>query len=267
MSTDSPRVTVITVTYHFLKEDIHRFLQSIEEQSYTKFELILVNNGDPNIISHFEPLFPGFTYIQSPQNLGFAYGCNLAFRERPDSDYYVLVNPDTVVHPHWLKELIDGAIQHPDAGILQSLILLLKNKQKVNTTGNVMHYLGTTYCEDFNKPVSSLSLTDTTITSASGASMLIRKELLDTIGPLNHYFFLYYEDAEFSWRALLAGYTIRLIPTSICYHDYIFKVYPKRFYYLERNRLLSYFSNFELKTILLFLPAQIFWAAGMLLYS
>ncbi|MDH5681603.1 MAG: glycosyltransferase family 2 protein [Spirochaetota bacterium] len=267
MSRTTPRITVVTVTYHFLKDDIHRFLQSLTEQSYMDFELILVNNGDPAIIAHFEQIFPGFTYLQNPENYGFAHACNVAFSHRPDSDYFVLINPDTVVDQNWLKSLIDGASRHPDTAIFQSLILLLKDQQRVNTTGNVMHYLGTIYCEDFNRPYSSLSLTERDITSASGASMLIRRELIDSIGPLNHYFFLYYEDAEFSWRTLLAGHKIKLIPTSICYHDYIFKVYPKRFYYLERNRLLSYFSNLELKTILLFMPALIFWEGGMFLYS
>ncbi len=53
---------------------------------------------------------------------------------------------------------------------------------------------------------------------ACGASMLLRRKVLEQIGDIDDYFFTYYEDTDFSWRTRLNGWKIVYVPKSIVRH-------------------------------------------------
>ena len=65
---------------------------------------------------------------------------------------------------------------------------------------------------------------------------------------------MYHDDLEMGWKAKLAGYKIVLAPKSVCYHKYEFSRSIKMVYYMERNRLITHFSFYELTSILAILP-------------
>lgn len=79
------------------------------------------------------------------------------------------------------------------------------------------------------------------VLAACGASMLLRRTMLSQIGLFDERFFMYYEDVDLSWRARLAGWRIRYVPTSVCRHVHCGSSgeWSPRFTFLvERNRLL-----------------------------
>ena len=56
-----------------------------------------------------------FTLIETGENLGFGRANNIAI-ERTDSEFILLLNPDTVVRPNSIDLLIDALTTTPDAG-------------------------------------------------------------------------------------------------------------------------------------------------------
>jgi N-acetylglucosaminyl-diphospho-decaprenol L-rhamnosyltransferase len=52
----------------------------------------------------------------------------------------------------------------------------------------------------------------------AGASMMIRRTLLDQIGGLDENYFLYFEETEFCWRAKRAGFPMWYVPQSRVVH-------------------------------------------------
>ena len=84
---------------------------------------------------------------------------------------------------------------------------------------------------------------------------------------------MYYEDSDLSWRMRLAGYKIVFVPESVIFHDYKFKTDEKyqpmkqKLYYLERNRLITIFKNYEIKSLILILPLIFLTEVLMLVYS
>ncbi len=52
----------------------------------------------------------------------------------------------------------------------------------------------------------------------AGASMMIRREVLDRVGGLDENYFLYFEETEFCWRARQAGFPMWYVPKSRVVH-------------------------------------------------
>src|SRR5277367_5597369 len=52
----------------------------------------------------------------------------------------------------------------------------------------------------------------------NGASMMVRREVFDSIGLMDEKFFLYYEETDFCLRALEAGWPTWTVPSSRVVH-------------------------------------------------
>jgi GT2 family glycosyltransferase len=202
--------------------------------------------------------------------MGFAGGNNVAMRqilESKEYKYIVLLNIDTVVDKDWLTELVRRAELDSQIGAVQSLILLHDQPDLINTSGNQMHYLGFGWCGSYGLRVTGYGLRVLEIGYASGAAVLYRADVLRQVGLFDEKFFMYHEDLDLSWRIRLVGYKVVLAPKSLVYHKYQFSRNKKKWFWSERNRLWCFFSNYSLRTIILFLPIFIFMELGILLYS
>jgi GT2 family glycosyltransferase len=90
--------------------------------------------------------------------------------------------------------------------------------------------------------------------SGCGASLLMRREMIDEVGLLDDDFFMYYEDTDLAWRARLQGWQVLYAPTAIVRHIHCGTTEewsPFFYYHAERNRLAMVFKNGEICQILL----------------
>lgn len=79
-----------------------------------------------------------------------------------------------------------------------------------------------------------------------GASLLLRRSMLDEIGSLDEDFFMYYEDTDLAWRARLYGWKVLYAPQAKVRHIHCgtTKEWSSNFMLLtERNRLAMVFKN------------------------
>jgi len=86
--------------------------------------------------------------------------------------------------------------------------------------------------------------------SGCGASLLIRREMVDDIGAFDDDFFMYYEDTDLAWRARLRDWKILYAPSALVRVEWS----PFFFFQIDRNRLAMVFKNGECR--------QIFWVWG-----
>jgi GT2 family glycosyltransferase len=195
--------------------------------------------------------------LENRRNLGFSGGNNVGIRlalER-GAEFVYLLNPDTEVAPGFLVEAVAVARAEPRAGAVQSLLLLASERDRVNTAGNAMHFLGLGHVTRYREPASSVSGEPAEIAFASGAAVLYRAAALREVGLLDEELFLYHEDFDLGWRLRLGGYTALLAPRSIVFHKYEFSRNPEKFYLLERNRALVLLKNLRLRNLLVLAPA------------
>jgi GT2 family glycosyltransferase len=213
--------------------------------------------------------YPWVDVLPCDRNLGFAAGNNLGIRRALDAgcSFVYLLNPDTEVRQGFLDEAMGAALARPDAGAVQSLLLLHDQPDLVNSAGNQVHYLGFGYCGSFRRPARDVPDEVREIPFASGAAVLLRAEALATAGLLDDDLFLYQEDLDLGWRMRLAGWTAVLAPRSRVLHKYAFARGAQKLYYLERNRPLVLLKNLRWRTLAILFPLLLAADLGILLLA
>jgi len=259
-------IAILIVGYKS-KNDLKECLGSIFKSTYKKFRVFFIDNCPDGSIEFIKAKFPKVTIVPNNKNLGYAVGNNLLIKEaiKHKADYVFILNPDTIIDKDCLKYFLKQANAKT---ILQPLLLINrhgKNTNLINTTGGSLNFLGFSYCSDYKQDKSTVFQHDIPI--ASGASVFIPINILKKIGLYDENFFMYHEDVDLFWRARLNNYTIKLIPEALVWHKYSFSRNKNKFFYVERNRLLFLYKNFNLKYLLLIFPIFLLNEILMIFYS
>jgi GT2 family glycosyltransferase len=238
----SKRVSIISINYNQTRVTCE-LLQSLRKLTYKDVEVIVVDNYSPDDPSQtITTSFPEVKYIRSEINLGFAGGNNLGIKHST-GDYIMFLNNDTEVDPSFLEPLVELFETNPDAGLASSKILYFNS-------GGVIQYAGSTCINPFtgrNKRIGFMekdhgqynSIRETDL--GHGAAMMVPRKVIDKIGVMPEFFFLYYEEVDWCESIKRAGYKIYFVPQSQVYHKESMSVGKNstlRTYYLTRNRLL-----------------------------
>ena len=203
--------------------------------------------------------------ITTLQNTGFAQGNNIGIKEglKQKCQYFLLLNNDVLVHPQFLHHLLRAAQQ--DADIVVPKIYFAKgyeyhqDRYKKSELGRVIWYAGGYFDWDnvFGKHLGVNEVDKgqfdqkKPVDFANFCSVLIKRDVFETIGLLDPQYFLYWEDADFSTRAQQAGYTQVFEPKSIVWHKSSGSSGSGsnlHDYYLTRNRLIFGFKYARLRT-------------------
>jgi GT2 family glycosyltransferase len=246
-----PLVSVIILNYNgkkFLKNCIFSTLNT----DYPNFEVILVDNAstDESIeIAQYFVKHSNFKIISLEKNMGFSKGNNIG-ASHASGKYLVFLNNDTVVDKNWLNELLTVIDQDPSIGAVQPKLLFLQNPSAIQSAGNFINSFG------FTIPRLRLAEERTKLNcqseiAATGAALMIRRDLFNHIGRFEPNFFVYYEDSDLSWRIHMAGKSILLVPSSIVYHAEGAGLGSTKLAFrinlYVRNQLFTVFKNYSLR--------------------
>jgi GT2 family glycosyltransferase len=270
-ATARPPTAIVVVTYDS-QADLADCFGSLRRalQGHTEVQVIAVDNASTDAtVERIRTDHPWVTLIESDRNLGFAAGNNLGIRLARElgCSFVHLLNPDTEVAAGFLDEVLAVARAHPDAGAVQSLLLLHGERELVNTAGNEVHFLGFGYCGSFRMPARDVPDDVREIAFASGACTLYRMEAILQVGFFDEELFLYQEDLDLSWRLRLAGWRSLIAPRSVVFHKYAFARSGRKYYYLERNRILVLLKNLRWRTLILLAPLLALADLGVLVMS
>ncbi len=169
--------------------------------------------------------------IASGKNGGFAYGNNLGIKSVLEStgniDYFLLLNPDTVIRENALTTLVEYMEQNPQTGIAGSR---LEDLDK--TPQNSAFRFRTIFSEldsalrlgiasrILNKWIVAPPIRDSNFETdwVSGASMIIRPKVFTDVGLLDEMYFMYCEEMDFCLQAKKAGWSCCYVPESRVVH-------------------------------------------------
>ena len=249
----APRISVVVVSYQS-RRYLETCVSALLTQSADPFEVILVDNGSTDGgPEEVERLHPGVRVVRSPVNRHYTGGNNLGFAEAR-GELLASVNVDTEVAPGWLAALAAALDAHPDAGLVTSRVCLLRQRDHLNTCGNLVHVSGLGFCRGLGLPSGSFPRLEE-VPAISGSAFMTRRRVIDELGGFDEDFFAYVEDTDLSLRAALAGHRILYVPESVVFHDYELAMRPEKFYLLERNRLMPLIKVFRPRTLLALAPA------------
>lgn len=233
-------------------------ISSLKKINNIEFKTLCIdNNSNDDSIELIRKSQPDIEIIKTQKNLGYAGGNNFGIKHAIEkgAEYFWILNNDTVVDSNALKPMIDILLNNKKIGIVGSIIMRNKAKEKIWFAGGLYnrfkgytsHYLENQNISSVNKP-----LTPSKYDFVSGCSWVITKKTVDKIGLLDESLFLYYEEIDYCIRAKKAGIDFVMCPGSIVYHKISKSINdenPLKIYYYTRNRLRIS------KKILLFLPA------------
>ena len=222
-------------------------VDSIKKSSYSNIEILVVDNiSTDGSQRKCKEKFPGIKLIQNKKNLGYCGGNNVGIKEAK-GEFIIILNPDTVVESDSIEQLLSAFNQFGD-GLYQPKILSLNEKNIIQSTGNMLHVFGFGFARDKgNKVVDKVEEIEK-IGYASGTCLFTSREVIDKVGLLDEFLFLYHDDLDLGWRAAQIGINSYYVPKSKIFHveSYSLKWSSKKFYWLERNRkycLLTHYSK------------------------
>ncbi len=269
---ERPLVAIQVIAYWTpdARADLEACRRSLEVLDYPKDRLRVVVIDNPsahgNALAYLQESWmprsgtalPAVTIVPQEKNTGFAGGHEhgLVASRAWGADFVYLLNQDAYLDPAAITEAVTYAEAHPDAGLVQSRVMLAQEPDKLNSRGNALQLFGFGYALGEGQTVEEASKDTTPVFYASGAAVLVRVAALEVIGGMfDPRYFLYHEDTDLSWRMRLAGKSIVYADRSVAFHRYEFKRSISKFYWIERNRWVVLLSNFHAGTIaLLALP-------------
>ncbi len=165
-------------------------------------------------------------FIRSDENLGFSGGNNIALRyalSKGDFEYVWILNNDTVVEKSSLTELVEMYNDKSlNLGILGSKLLFYHAPETIQAVGGIYRKcLGIS--RHMGEGETDIGQYDNLevwekLNYVIGASMLVSKGFLEDVGLLCEDYFLYYDDLDWSVRAVRKGYRVGVCWKSVIYH-------------------------------------------------
>jgi GT2 family glycosyltransferase len=262
-----PHVAVVVLCFN-RRDDTLACLRSLERARWDRLTPIVVDNGSTDdTLEAVRSQFPRAVTLRSEENVGFADGNNIGMRAALEAgaDYVLILNNDTIVDEGLFEALIGEALRRPDAGALCPLIHYVDPPDRIWYAGarfdpraihNGRH---TGYGEKEAGQYHAVRETG----RATGAAMLVPREVIERVGYFDGRLFMQVEDVEYSLRMRAAGYRILFVPQGLVSHRVAMTTggerAPMTAYYEMRNTLVVCSRHAPLR-----LPARLWREFGSL---
>ena len=213
--------------------------------------------------------------VESGRNGGFSFGNNVGMKSAR-ADYYLLLNSDTVVRPGAIAGLLRVMSDHPEIGLLGPRLEWPDGEGQISAfrdispLGQLLKAAETgALSRQLMAHVVAIELDeDTDPQWLSFACVMLRREVLRSVGLMDEGYFMYFEDADYARRVRAAGWKVRQWPQAHVVHlrggsspvkelSRLRKRLP-RYYYESRAR---YFRRHFGRAGLL--AANVFWILGL----
>lgn len=223
-------LAIVVVTYNSRRE-IDACLSSLFTDLGTRTAQVIVvdNASSDGTAAHIAAHWHAVTLLAQTTNRGFAAANNIGIATTA-SDAVLLLNPDTVVQPGAIAAMLTALNTHLNAGVVGPMLL--------NADGSLQ-----SSCRDFpslfrdfigmtelyrigvvrrwlGRRMSALSnhCCARAVDWLSGACLLVRRAVVDTIGQMNEGFYMYSEELDWQYRMAQRGWLAWFEPAAHITH-------------------------------------------------
>lgn len=247
----TPEVAIVILNSNG-KDDTLECLSSVFASDYPNYHVIVVdNNSSDDSFEAIKIRFPRARILQSGANRGYAEGNNvgIAHALKEGCEYVFLLNNDTTIAPTCIEELV-RADQISNSGILGPTNHFFDEPEKIWTIGAKRQGLpnpGYSMLGEGDSPENWPYLL--TLDAIAGGAILIRRDVLSTVGMLDERFSPYWDALDFSARSIKTGFRCLYVPRARILKKSDSRLggptSPLRTYFNERSKLLWAEKNGE----------------------
>ena len=256
-----PLVSAVVLSYNG-RQLLEGLLPSLAGQTRPADEVLVVDNGSSDgTCEWLAAEWPEIRVERIPSNVGVTAALNRGVRAA-QGEFVALLNNDIELDPDFLRELVRAALENPAAGSLSPKLLSLDDRRVLDGAGDTFYWAGTGWRRGHGERDTGQFDAEQAIFGACGGAAVYRREALATVGPLDEDFFAFSEDLDWSFRAQLAGFSCRYVPSAVAYHRgsaTVGKGETDFFrYHTWRNGLWIVLKDYPLAFLLLALPRIVF---------
>ncbi len=238
-----PLVSVIVLNLNG-EAIIAKCLEHLLAQTYPHLEILVVDNGSKDRSLEILKVYEGrkdVSVVRSKRNLGVAGGRNLGLR-CARGDIIAFMDNDGYPDRDWLKEAVGTLMSKENIGAVASLVFLSKRKLLLNGAGGTMNLQG--YGGDlcFNTPYEFATIPHEVL-YPMGCGMLVRRNVLERIGPLDPVPMKWFDDTELGIRIWKLGFRVVVSERAFVDHDwntsdqFLAEGMARRIYLFDRARI------------------------------
>ncbi|MCD6471376.1 glycosyltransferase family 2 protein, partial [bacterium] len=239
-----PKVSIQIVTWNS-REYIGDCLDSIFSQTFKDFTVLIIDNASTDgTVEFIEKKYKNIYILRNSKNLGFSRAHNQGIK-LTNSKYVFVLNPDVILEPTFLEEIIKKAEKNKKIAAFGGKLLKIKfipyhrwlsgdagftnrelnEKIKTNvidSTGLKIYRSRMVVDRGEGQEDKGKYNKQEKVFGISGACVLYRRKALEDIKIFDEYFdedfFAYKEDVDLAWRLQLRGWSALYCPNALAYH-------------------------------------------------
>ena len=197
----------------------------------TDYEIIVVDDlSSDDTVAIVRGQFPDVQLFANQKNIGFGKTVNVGLKAAR-GEYILVLNNDTWMHEGALDALVAFLDTHPEVGIVGPKVLSgdgslqQQCRRRIPTpTAALLYFSGVARMFPKNPKIAGYLMTNadetqtTEVDAVSGACLMVRRSVVDTIHGFDPEYYLYGEDMDFCWRTKLAGWKVMYHPNAVITH-------------------------------------------------
>ena len=218
-----PDVSVVVVTHNALPW-LERCLESVRGE-----QTIVVDNASTDgTVAFVRERFPDVQVVEQ-ENRGLAAGWNVGMAHG-SGRYFLILNADAWLTDGALAALVAFADEHPEAAVVGPRLSNPDGSLQRSVRGfPTLWRLATEYLflrklaprSQFLNGFYAGGFEHDEVREAEflmGACLLVRREAVEQVGPLDESFFLFSEETDWCYRFVAAGWKVLFFPGAECVH-------------------------------------------------
>ena len=227
--TRPPRAAVAVVSWNSSRV-IGDCLDSLRDARHRGLVRVLVidNDSSDGTADLVRTRYPWVDLMATGENLGYGRAANHA-AAGIDCDWFLVANPDIVVRPGAIRELLAAGDRHPAAGILAPRILGRDGVEEPSFSGFPglrravvgslgIHRLSARSRAELGRGVTHDRGDELEVEWAVGALLCFRLASYRSFGGFDDGQWMYGEDLEVCWRARRKGWQVLHVPSAEVVH-------------------------------------------------
>ena len=251
---------VITLNWNRAADTI-ACIESIKLQIQTNVTYIIVDNGSTDDqVALLRRSLPYATLLPLEKNLGFAAGFNVGIEKALSlgCDLLLILNNDTIACPNMVSELLEE-IETKEIGVVAPVIYHHSKPTVIwSAGGNLLPFLATTV----NAHSRSQNLRmPTKRTFLSGCCLLVRREVLLSVGCFDERFFMYFEDLDFFVRLAKTKWIAKIVPDAKLLHKVSMssggEISERERYLMAYSSVVYYRKHLNLCNLIFIIPFRV----------